>query len=386
MRRTAREGRCRRGTWRRLYTHVYLVGGQPPDDRARVLAAVLDAGWHATAGGSTAAFAYGLDRPAGPAHRADHGRPPHRPRSPRRVDPPPPRARAGPMSGSARGIPLTSPPQTLITLAATLGRRRAGSAVRAGLPPAAGLARRPSGHAIDATATAPGLPALRPRARDPALTRSAQRAADARAGPPRRAAGAADEHRGGRQGAGPVLARGEAWASRSMRSRPTARRPRSRTTTSSTPTWRRPTCGSSASRAGGSVNGRRRWRRSWRRSWRFAWAGCRRPAGADAVHQTARFGPGRAWVRTCVLDRAPTHPRCVRELAGRLVRVPVRPPGRAAAPAPAPPTPPCPAAGGRRWTATSPRGSAAGPRRRPRPGARPARPRRGPRPRPGRRR
>ena len=170
VRRSAREGRCRRGTWQRLYTHVYLVGGQPPDDRARVLAAVLDGGWHATAGGSTAAFAYGLTDRLGPAIEltmigrrtapARAGVVVHRPRGLGWSDV---RFRAG--------IPLTSPAQTLITLAATLEpdalEALCALAFRRRLVSRATLLAT-----IGAHSHRPGLPALRAAARDPALTRS----------------------------------------------------------------------------------------------------------------------------------------------------------------------------------------------------------------------
>jgi len=170
VRRAAREGRCRRGTWRRLYTHVYLVGTQPPSDRARLLAAALDAGWHAAAGGSAAAFVYGLadrlpreieltmvgrrDALARPGVRI------HRPRGLTWSD-----------VWFRAGIPVTSPAQTLIGLAATLDpdvlEAMCALAFRRGLVSRGGLL-----EAVERQGRRPGLPALRTAARDPALTRS----------------------------------------------------------------------------------------------------------------------------------------------------------------------------------------------------------------------
>ncbi len=170
VRRSAREGRCGRGTWQRLYTHVYLVGAQPPSDRARIFAAALDAGWHAAAGGSTAAFAYGLADRLPRAieltmigRRAATARPGVRIHRPRRL--------TWSDVWFRDGIPVITPAQTLIGLAAKLDpdalEAMCALAFRRGLVSRGGLL-----EAIELQGRRPGLPALRAAARDPALTRS----------------------------------------------------------------------------------------------------------------------------------------------------------------------------------------------------------------------
>ena len=66
--RKAIDGRCARGSWRRLYPRVFAIGGQPLSAHGAVLAATLDAGGHAAATGPTAVFLYGMsERPGEPS-------------------------------------------------------------------------------------------------------------------------------------------------------------------------------------------------------------------------------------------------------------------------------------------------------------------------------
>ena len=346
VRRTAREGRCRRGTWQRLFPHVYLVGGQPPSDRARIFAAVLDAGWHAAAGGSTAAFAYGLaDRLARVIELTMIGRHAavvrpgvriHRPRGLTWSD-----------VWFRGGIPVTSPAQTLISLAGTLDEDELEAmcalAFRKRLVSRALLLRE-----INAQGRRPGLPALRAAIRNPALTRSGNErrmlALVRRAELPEpqtnvvvaekeldlywpearlgvevdafsthgSAAAFEDDHK--------VDADMEAANLRVVRF--TGRRIRSRPEAVVAKL-----AAILALRLGGPAA----------------------PAAPLGVRRRAHKAALRTWASEAVGQRAPTRPRSDRALPGS----PVRGGRRGAAPARAPPTPPCPAAAGRRWTARS---------------------------------
>ncbi len=112
----ARAGRCRRGQWRRLHRNVFLIGSQPPTPRAQAFAAVASCVPAAAAGGSTAAWLLGgIDRfPAELEVVMLTGRNPggragvriHRPRI------------ALTEVRWIAGIPVTSPAETLLTLAA----------------------------------------------------------------------------------------------------------------------------------------------------------------------------------------------------------------------------------------------------------------------------
>jgi len=168
--RTAREGRCRRGSWRRLYPRVFAIGTQPLAERGRVLAATLDAGPFAVATAQTAAHAYALvARPSQVIHLAMVGRRNAAPRRGVRLHRP--RDLTWNDVRFEKGIPITSPIETLLALAGLLGADELEAVcaltVRRGLTSRSALR-----DAIDASGPRPGLPALRAAARTLALTRS----------------------------------------------------------------------------------------------------------------------------------------------------------------------------------------------------------------------
>lgn len=168
--RKAREHRVARGSWQRLYPRVFLVGTQPPSDRARMLAATLDAGWHAAATAHTAAFSYGLtSRLDRTLHVAMLGRHNAARRPGVRIHRP--RFLAWDQVRFRRGVPVVNPTEMLLSLAtevdADVLEAMVALAVRRNLLSLAGLRRT-----IETSAARPGLPALRAAARAPALTRS----------------------------------------------------------------------------------------------------------------------------------------------------------------------------------------------------------------------
>lgn len=168
--RKAIAGRCRRGSWRRVYPRVYAVGPQPLSELARVLAATMDAGWFAAATAQTAAHVYGVvARPGRRIHLAMVGRRNaasrpgvtiHRPRGLTWAD-----------VRFEHGIPVTDPVETLLALAGELHGDELEAvcalAFRRGLTSPTALRA-----AIDSSGPRPGLPSLRAAARAPSLTRS----------------------------------------------------------------------------------------------------------------------------------------------------------------------------------------------------------------------
>lgn len=117
--RTAVGGRCSRGHWRVLQPGVFLVTGTRPTDHARILAAVLSCSPGSAAGHATAAWLWGMiDRLVSSVHvvMVDGSNPGNREGV--RIHRP---AELAPRELRWRqGIPLTSPADTLLDLAAAV--------------------------------------------------------------------------------------------------------------------------------------------------------------------------------------------------------------------------------------------------------------------------
>jgi very-short-patch-repair endonuclease len=163
-------GRCARGSWIRLYPSVFAVGAQPLSQHGRVLAATLDAGAFAVATGPAATFLYGMaKRPGDVIHLAMVGR--HNAAARPGVMLHRPRGLGWNDVRFVAGIPVTSPVETLVTLAEELRgdelEAMCALAIRRRLVSWAALR-----HVATNGPGRPGLPALRRATRAPALTRS----------------------------------------------------------------------------------------------------------------------------------------------------------------------------------------------------------------------
>ena len=168
--RKAIHGRCARRSWHKLYPRVFAIGAQPVSDHGRVLAATLDAGAFAVATGSTAVFLYGMaGRPGNVIHLAMVER--------RNAAPRPgvvlhrPRGLTWDNIRFVDGIPVTSPPETLLALADEIRGDELEAicalALRRRLVSWATLR-----HTIATEVRRPGRAALSEAIRAPALTRS----------------------------------------------------------------------------------------------------------------------------------------------------------------------------------------------------------------------
>lgn len=169
--RRAIAGRCTQASWQRLQPRAYLIGGHSAPDRARILAATLDAGPCAAATGQAAGFLYGItSRLRAPIDLAMVGRHNAATRSGTRIHRP--RGLAWDNVRFLHGIPTVCPIEMLIALAGTdmdsdVLEAACAMALHKGL-----VSRTSMRQALAESPPRPGLPRLRLVARDPSLTRS----------------------------------------------------------------------------------------------------------------------------------------------------------------------------------------------------------------------